>query len=46
MGKKGKDCKGTCVKDPWTKPNGGRIEGGRWGRGKWWWENGDINKEL
>ena len=38
-GKKGKDCQGTCIKDPWTKPKGGRIEGGRWGwvglGGKW-----------
>ena len=30
-GKKGKDCQGTCIKDPWTKPKVGRIEGGRWG---------------
>ena len=29
--KKGKGCQETCIKDPWTKPNGGRIEGGRWG---------------
>ena len=27
----GKDCQGTYIKDIWTKPNGGRIEGGRWG---------------
>ena len=20
-----------CIKDTWTKPKGGRIEGGRWG---------------
>ena len=30
-GNKGKCHQGTCVKDPWTKPKGGRIEGGRWG---------------
>ena len=29
MGKKGKGHQGTCMKDPWTKPKGGRIEGGR-----------------
>ena len=35
MGKKGKGHQGTCIKDPWTKPKRGRIEGGRWvGRGK------------
>ena len=36
-GKKGKCHQGTCVEDPWTKPTGGRIEGGRWelvGQGK------------
>ena len=30
-GKKGKDHQGICIKDPWTKPNTGRIEDGRWG---------------
>ena len=30
-GKKGKGHQETCIKDPWTKPKGGRIEGGRWG---------------
>ena len=43
MGKKGEDLSGTRIKDAWTKPNGGRMEGGRWGwlglggsgRGKW-----------
>ena len=29
--KRGKGCQGTCTKDTWTKPKGGRIEGGRWG---------------
>ena len=29
-GKKGKGHQGTCIKDPWTKPKRGRIEGGRW----------------
>ena len=35
-GKKVKGCQGTCIKDPWTKPKGGRIKGGRrgWLRGK------------
>ena len=28
-GKKGNVCQGTCIKDPWTKPKEGRIEGGR-----------------
>ena len=38
--KRGKGCQGTCVKEPWTKPKGGRIDDGRWG---WlgWDENGD-----
>ena len=26
---------GTCIKDTWTKPKGGRIEGGRWGWLEW-----------
>ena len=30
-GKKGKACQRICIKDPWTKPKKGRIEGGRWG---------------
>ena len=42
-GKKGKGHQGTCIKDPWTKPKGRRIEGRRWGwvgqgvvvEGKW-----------
>ena len=29
-GKKGKGHQGTCIKDPWTKPKRGWIEGGRW----------------
>ena len=42
--KEGKGHQGTCIKDPWTKPKGGRMVGGRqgvWGGGKWWWANGD-----
>ena len=31
-GKKGKGHQETCIKYPWTKPKGGRIESGRWGR--------------
>ena len=31
MGGRGKGCQGTCIKDPWTKPKLGRIEGGKWG---------------
>ena len=27
---RGKGCQGTCIKDTWTKPKWGRIEGGRW----------------
>ena len=39
-GKMRKGCQVTCIKDTWTKPKAGRIEGGRWGwlgwlRGKW-----------
>ena len=30
---RGRVVQGTCMKDPWTKPKGGWIEGGRWG---WW----------
>ena len=30
-GKEAKSNQETCVKDPWTKPKRGRIEGGRWG---------------
>ena len=42
-GEKGKGHQGTCIKEPWTKPNGGRIENGTWGWGgvKCWQENGD-----
>ena len=29
-GKTGKGCQGICIKDTWTKPKGGRIQGGRW----------------
>ena len=32
---KGKGRQGTCVKDPWTRPKAGRIEGGRWGWVGW-----------
>ena len=36
VGKKGKGHQETCIKDPWTKPKWGRIEGGRWGEvGQW-----------
>ena len=28
--RRGKGCEGTCIKDSWTKPNGRRLEGGRW----------------
>ena len=39
MGEKGKGYQETCIKDAWTKPKGGRIEGKRWGwlgyRGVW-----------
>ena len=37
MGKKGKGHKRTLMRDPWTEPKGGGIEGGRWagvGQGK------------
>ena len=30
-GKKEKGCQETSIKDTWTKPKRGRIEGGRWG---------------
>ena len=28
---RGKGCQGACVKDTWSKPDWGRIKGGRWG---------------
>ena len=28
--KRGKGHQGPCIKDTWTKPKKGRIEGGRW----------------
>ena len=30
-GRKGKGHQGTSIKDTWTKSQGGRIEGERWG---------------
>ena len=42
--KKGKGHQETCIKDTWTNQRGVglRVGGwGGWGRGKWWWENGD-----
>ena len=33
-GKKRKGCQGTRIKDSWTKPKEGRIEGGRGGAGE------------
>ena len=37
---KGGESSGTCIKDTWTKPKGGRVKGGGWGcvgrvQGKW-----------
>ena len=43
-GKRGRGCQGICIKDSWTKPEGCRIKGGRWGwlgSGELWGENGD-----
>ena len=43
-GQRGKVCQGTCIKDTWTKPKGGRIESGMWGLLRWGvvvGENGD-----
>ena len=37
-GKKGKSHQRTCIKGPWTKPNWGRNEGGRWG----WMRQGKV----
>ena len=28
QGEMGKSCQGTCIKNSWTKPQAGRIEGG------------------
>ena len=40
ISQRGKGCQGTCIKDTWTKPKEGRIEGRRRG---WlgWRKNGD-----
>ena len=37
---RGKGHQGTCIKDTWTKPKEGTIEGGKWGWVGWgeWWE--------
>ena len=32
---RGKGNQATCIKDPWTKPQGDRTEGGRWGWVEW-----------
>ena len=56
-GKTGKGCQETRIKDPWTKPKKGRIEGGRWewvGHGGVWgkWRqlylnnNKKLNKKI
>ena len=29
-GGSGEEFSGTCIKNTWTTPNGGRIDGGRW----------------
>ena len=35
---------GTCIKDTWTKPNGGRTKGGKWG---WlWWGEGVVGRRV
>lgn len=39
---KGNGHQGMCIKDLWTKSEGGRFEGGKWGwedGGKLWQEN-------
>ena len=53
-GKKGKGHQGTCIKDPWTKPKWGTIEGRRWGWvghlkvmvGKWRQLHLNINNKM
>ena len=45
MGEKGGGFSGTCIKDRWTKPKGGRIKGRKWGRLGWReWGEGGIEK--
>ena len=44
--KKGKDCEGIYIKDPWTKPKQGRSEDGQWGWGKWGKEVAGKCKQL
>ena len=37
---------GICVKDPWTKPKSGRIEGGRWGWVGWGRVGGEMETTI
>ena len=37
MGGKGEGFSGTSIKDTWTKPKGGGIEGRNWGWLGWGW---------
>ena len=41
--KRGEGFSGTCIKDTWTKPKGGRIKGGKWG---WLWWGGVVVGEM
>ena len=34
---------GTCIKDTWTEPMGGKIKGGRWGWLGWEGVGGNGN---
>ena len=45
-GKRGKNCQGTCIKNPWTKPKWGRIEGGLWGGLGWGGVVGEKWRQL
>ena len=44
--KRGESHQGTSIKDPWAKPNEGRIEGGRWEWLRWQGVVGGKWKEL
>ena len=44
MGEKGEGFSGSSIENAWTKPRGvgsGVGDGGSWGKGNWWGEDGD-----
>ena len=45
-GKGEKGGQGTCIRDPWTKPKGNRIEEGRWGWMGWGGVVGEMETNV